>query len=284
MTAAPAARTGVEWHMDRGRMEGGGQADAVTPWNAVRPQKFLQGPQSRWRELVMLMRAFTEMLRGFRHLHFVGPCVTVFGSARFPESHRYYELARRIGAAIAAEGFTVMTGGGPGIMEAANRGAREAGGRSVGCNIRLPFEQRPNRWLDLFVDFRYFFIRKLMLAKYSYGFVALPGGYGTVDELFEILTLVQTRKIEAFPIILAGSEFWNPLLDYLRDTMVAEGTISAGDLQLFRVSDDPVEIAAYVSSVAKAQFGLHERGTSPRWWLLERSVVAGAGGRSGKSV
>ncbi|MFM7869298.1 MAG: LOG family protein, partial [Planctomycetaceae bacterium] len=147
----------------------------------------------------------------------------------------------------------------------------------------LPFEQQPNRWLDLFVDFRYFFIRKLMLAKYSYGFVALPGGYGTIDELFEILTLVQTRKIEAFPIVLAGSEFWNPLLEYLRDTMVAEGTISAGDLQLFRVSDDPVEIAAIVSGVAKSQFGLRERVTSARWWLLERSVRAGEGAGSGKS-
>jgi len=270
--------------MDENRIGGGGSAAAEgLPWNAERPQKFLLGPQSRWRELVMLVRAFTEMLRGFRHLHFVGPCVTVFGSARFPESHRYYQLARRIGAAIVAEGFTVMTGGGPGIMEAANRGAREAGGRSVGCNIRLPFEQQPNRWLDLFVDFRYFFIRKLMLAKYSYGFVALPGGYGTIDELFEILTLVQTRKIEAFPIVLAGSEFWNPLLEYLRETMVAEGTISAGDLQLFRVSDDPVEIAAIVSGVAKSQFGLRERVTGARWWLLERSVRAGEGAGSGKS-
>ena len=127
--------------------------NAAVPWNAARPQRFLQGPQSRWRELVMLVRAFREMLRGFQHLHFVGPCITVFGSARFPETHRYYQLAREVGAAIAAEGFTVMTGGGPGIMEAANRGAREAGGRSVGCNIQLPFEQQPNQWLDEFVDF-----------------------------------------------------------------------------------------------------------------------------------
>jgi hypothetical protein len=217
------------------------------------------------------------MLRGFRHLHFVGPCITVFGSARFPEGHRYYQLARRIGAAIVAEGFTVMTGGGPGIMEAANRGAREAGGRSVGCNIRLPFEQHPNRWLDVFVDFRYFFIRKLMLAKYSYGFVALPGGFGTIDELFEILTLVQTRKIEEFPIVLAGSEYWNPLLAYLRDVMVSEGTISAADLGLFQVSDDPVEIAAILSRTAKAQFGLRERVSGARWWLFEHALSADSG-------
>jgi uncharacterized protein (TIGR00730 family) len=170
-----------------------------------------------------------------------------------------------------------MTGGGPGIMEAANRGAREAGGRSVGCNIRLPFEQQPNRWLDVFVDFRYFFIRKLMLAKYSYGFVALPGGFGTIDELFEILTLVQTRKVEEFPIVLAGSEYWNPLLGYLREVMVSEGTISATDLQLFQVSDDPVEIAAVLSRTAKAQFGLREQVSGARWWLFEHSLSADSG-------
>ena len=249
--------------------------NAAVPWNAARPQRFLRGPQSRWRELVMLVRAFREMLRGFRHLHFVGPCITVFGSARFPETHRYYQLAREVGAAIAAEGFTVMTGGGPGIMEAANRGAREAGGRSVGCNIQLPFEQQPNQWLDEFVDFRYFFIRKLMLAKYSYGFVALPGGFGTIDELFEILTLVQTRKIEAFPIVLAGSDYWNPLLAYLRNTMLADGTISPGDLNLFTVSDDPVAIAQVLSRTARSQFGLRDRVTRPRWWLFERAITSG---------
>lgn len=263
--------------MDEDGLQSDRRTVAEVPWNTTRPQKFLQGPQSRWRELVMLVRAFTEMLRGFRHLHFVGPCITVFGSARFPEGHRYYQLARRIGAAIVAEGFTVMTGGGPGIMEAANRGAREAGGRSVGCNIRLPFEQHPNRWLDVFVDFRYFFIRKLMLAKYSYGFVALPGGFGTIDELFEILTLVQTRKIEEFPIVLAGSEYWNPLLAYLRDVMVSEGTISAADLALFQVSDDPVEIAAILSRTAKAQFGLRERVSGARWWLFEHALSADSG-------
>ncbi len=255
--------------------------NAAVPWNAARPQRFLQGPQSRWRELVMLVRAFREMLRGFRHLHFVGPCITVFGSARFPETHRYYQLAREVGAAIAAEGFTVMTGGGPGIMEAANRGAREAGGRSVGCNIQLPFEQQPNQWLDEFVDFRYFFIRKLMLAKYSYGFVALPGGFGTIDELFEILTLVQTRKIEAFPIVLAGSDYWNPLLAYLRNTMLVDGTISPGDLNLFTVSDDPVAIAQVLSRTARSQFGLRDRVTRPRWWLFERAISSGNSGGAG---
>ena len=275
------ARDAVEQIRDMDTSQQASDVNAAVPWNAARPQRFLQGPQSRWRELVMLVRAFREMLRGFRHLHFVGPCITVFGSARFPETHRYYQLAREVGAAIAAEGFTVMTGGGPGIMEAANRGAREAGGRSVGCNIQLPFEQQPNQWLDEFVDFRYFFIRKLMLAKYSYGFVALPGGFGTIDELFEILTLVQTRKIEAFPIVLAGSDYWNPLLAYLRNTMLADGTISPGDLNLFTVSDDPVAIAQVLSRTARSQFGLRDRVTRPRWWLFERAISSGNSGGAG---
>ena len=275
------ARDAVEQIRDMDTSQQASDVNAAVPWNAARPQRFLQGPQSRWRELVMLVRAFREMLRGFRHLHFVGPCITVFGSARFPETHRYYQLAREVGAAIAAEGFTVMTGGGPGIMEAANRGAREAGGRSVGCNIQLPFEQQPNQWLDEFVDFRYFFIRKLMLAKYSYGFVALPGGFGTIDELFEILTLVQTRKIEAFPIVLAGSDYWNPLLAYLRNTMLVDGTISPGDLNLFTVSDDPVAIAQVLSRTARSQFGLRDRVTRPRWWLFERAITSGNSGGAG---
>ncbi|MEY3459748.1 MAG: family protein YgdH [Planctomycetota bacterium] len=236
-----------------------------------KPLRFLQGPQSRWRELVLLARAFREMLNGFRHLHFAGPCITIFGSARFPENHRYYQLAREIGAAIAREGFTVMTGGGPGIMEAANRGAMEAGGRSVGCNIRLPMEQDPNPWLHESLDFRFFFIRKLMLAKYSYAFVALPGGYGTLDELFEIATLVQTRKVESFPIVLAGVDYWKPMLDYLRTTMVAEGTISADDVDRFILSDSPADIAARVSQIAKAEFGVREVQPRPRWWLFERT-------------
>ena len=235
----------------------------------VAPTRFLQGPQSRWRELVMLTRTMREMFNGFRHLHFVGPCITIFGSARFPESHRYYQLARTIGAEIAREGFTVMTGGGPGIMEAANRGAKDVGGRSIGCNITLPMEQAPNPWLDQFIDFRYFFVRKLMLAKYSLAFVALPGGLGTLDELFEIATLVQTRKVENFPIILAGSDYWQPLLDYMRNTMVSEGTISAEDVDRFLVTDDPRKIARHVSLIAKEQFGIREIAPRPRWWLLE---------------
>ncbi len=233
--------------------------------------RFLNGPQSRLRELTMAFRAFRELITGFRRLHFAGPCVTVFGSARYSELHPYYKLAREIGEQIALSGFTVMTGGGPGIMEAANRGAKDADGRSVGCNIVLPMEQRPNPYLDTFVDFRYFFIRKLMLAKYSYAFIALPGGFGTLDELFEIATLVQTRKVKEFPIVLAGSEYWEPMIRFLRETMVREGTIDAADVDRFIISDSPKEIAETISQVALKQFGLQKGVWKPRWWLMETS-------------
>src|SRR5262245_21448532 len=159
-------------------------------------RRFLQGPQARRSELFRAIRIFIEFIRGFRALHFVGPCVTVFGSARFKEDHPYYALGREVGRALARAGFTVMTGGGPGIMEAANRGAKDVGGRSVGCNIELPEEQRPNPYLDRWITFRHFFVRKVMLVKYSYAFVALPGGFGTLDEIFETATLVQTGKIK----------------------------------------------------------------------------------------
>lgn len=239
------------------------------PSNAAGAKKFLSGPQSRWRELVMLARAFRELLIGFRYLHFAGPCCTIFGSARFREDHRYYQLAREVGAAVAHEGFTVMTGGGPGIMEAANRGAQEAGGRSVGCNIKLPMEQEPNPYLDHYLDFRFFFVRKVMLAKYSYAFIALPGGFGTIDELFEIATLVQTRKIEPYPIVLCGSDYWNPMLEFLRETMVKNKTIDAVDVDRFIVSDSPEEIASIVGKIAREKFGLRDTGPKRKWWLFE---------------
>src|SRR5690348_13721481 len=157
--------------------------------------QFFDSPQNRWENLIYAISVFLGFIKGFRRLHFVGPCVTVFGSARFKEDHPFYQQAREVGAALANMGFTVMTGGGPGIMEAANRGAKEAGGTSIGCNIILPFEQKPNPYLDQMLEFRYFFVRKVMLVKYSYAFVVMPGGVGTMDELFEALTLIQTRKI-----------------------------------------------------------------------------------------
>ncbi len=172
---------------------------------ADRDEQFLlEGPRSRMDELFRVIRIGAEFVSGFRALHFVGPCVTVFGSARPQPDDPHYQLARRVGGELAQAGFTVMTGGGPGLMEAANRGAQEAGGVSIGCSIELPEEEKPNPYLDEFVQFRYFFVRKVMLVKYSYGFVALPGGLGTLDEIFETATLVQTRKIWGFPLILIG--------------------------------------------------------------------------------
>jgi len=170
-------------------------------------------------------------------LHFVGPCVTVFGSARFPAGHRYYELARELGRAVARQGYTVLTGGGPGIMEAANRGAREAGGCSIGCNIRLPREQIPNAYLDRFIEFEHFFVRKVMLVKYSHAFVIMPGGFGTLDEAFETATLIQTGKMNSFPIILMGTDFWQGLRDFASNTMLRGGTVSAVDLDLLQYTD-----------------------------------------------
>jgi hypothetical protein len=233
--------------------------------------QLLKGPGGRGSELLRLFRIAGELLRGFRTLHFVGPCVTVFGSARFPESHAYYTMGRRLGAELARAGFTVMTGGGPGIMEASTRGAKEAGGRTVGCNIKLPHEQRPNPYLDLFLEFRYFFVRKVMLVKYSYAFIALPGGFGTLDELFECATLVQTGKIDRFPMVLMGRDFWQPMLDFLRSRMVEQGTIEQADLDRFIVTDSPEEAAAVVRAVGMEKFGLTVGPRmKPRWWLGEK--------------
>src|SRR5262245_30794742 len=218
----------------------------------------LEGPHSRLQEFRLLLRAGRDFIRGFRALHFVGPCVTVFGSARFDEHHRYYEASREVGAALVGLGFTVMTGGGPGVMEAANRGAREAGGRSVGCNIELPFEQAPNRYLDRWVTVRYFWVRKVLLVKYSYAFVVMPGGFGTLDELTEALTLIQTRKILQFPIVLMGVDYWAPFLAMLK-TMIEAGTISAADLDLMLVTDSVADAMAHIEQHGVQAFGLKRR-------------------------
>jgi len=219
---------------------------------------FLEGPRSRKSEFASVVRIAFELIRGFRTLHFVGPCVTVFGSARFGADHPYYALAREAGARLAGLGFTVMTGGGPGIMEAANRGAREAGGRSVGCNIMLPEEQKLNPYLDVNVTFRHFFVRKLMLVKYSYAFVVMPGGIGTMDELFEATTLVQTGKIENFPVVVFGKDYWRPL-QALLDEMVSAGTIAPSDLDLLLFTDSMDEAMAHIEKHAIEQFGLVRR-------------------------
>lgn len=233
---------------------------------------FIEGPQRRLKELFSAGRIFFELLKGFRALHFVGPCVTIFGSARFQEDHPYYQLAREAGAKLAQAGFTVMTGGGPGIMEAGNRGARDVKGTSIGCNIVLPKEQVPNPYLDKMIEFRYFFVRKLMLIKYSYAFIAFPGGYGTMDELFETATLIQTGKIRDFPIILVGREFWLPLIDFMRVRFVAEGTISNNDLSLINLTDsvDQAVNIAYEAATRRFGVGWREKPHKSRW-LFEKN-------------
>lgn len=212
-------------------------------------RRFLEGPKRRLVELRRALRIFVEFIEGFRALHWLPPCVTVFGSARFGENHPYYAAGREIGAEIARLGLTVMTGGGPGIMEAANRGARDAGGGSVGCNIELPLEQRPNPYLDRWITFRYFFVRKVMLVKYSVAFVALPGGFGTLDEIFETATLIQTGKISNFPLLLYGVDYWRPLLDFLEHTMVQAGTIEHADLDRIVVTDDVDELVGRIRAL-----------------------------------
>ena len=203
---------------------------------------FLAGRRSREADLESAVRFFLEFLRGFESFAFEQPCVTVFGSSRFPESHRYYQLAREVGAALARAGFAVMTGGGSGIMEAANRGAQEAGGLSLGCNISLPREQKPNPYLDKLIQFDHFFTRKVMLVKYSTAFVVMPGGFGTLDEAFEIATLMQTGKLERFPLIAVGGDFWDRLVDFVRDTMLAEGTVSPDDVQFIHQAETAEDV------------------------------------------
>jgi uncharacterized protein (TIGR00730 family) len=237
-----------------------------------RDATLLASPRERFQDLLTLGKIGTDFIRGFRALHFVGPCVTVFGSARFVEGNPYYAQARQVGAMIAKLGFTVMTGGGPGIMEAANRGAKEAGGHSIGCNIRLPHEQKPNPYLDREVTLEHFFVRKVLLIKYSYAFIVMPGGAGTMDELFEALTLMQTRKLTNFPVIVMGSEFWNPM-KALVDSMLKAGTISESDLDLFHLTDSIEEAEQLLRDLAITEYGLMQEetsGTRPKWYLGER--------------
>jgi len=232
---------------------------------------FLEGPQSRGFETKELLRISIEFLRGFRTFHFLGPTVTVFGSARFKPEHAYYAIARQLGSSLARAGFVTMTGGGPGIMEAANRGAKESGGLSVGCNIVLPHEQNINDYVDLWMDFDYFFVRKVMLLKYSLGFVILPGGFGTLDELFETMTLIQTGKLQRFPVVLMCRRYWSPLLEFVRGTMVETGTIDPEDAELFLVTDEPDEAVSHLMRFAVDDYGLTWRAAvKPHWYLGER--------------
>jgi uncharacterized protein (TIGR00730 family) len=243
-------------------------------WEARNPAadqiRFLQGPQPRGFELGKAFEIFCELMRGFRTFHFLAPCVTVFGSARVGEASPHYALSREIGVLLARAGFTVMTGGGPGLMEAANRGAKNVGGISVGCNIKLPKEQQPNAYVDRWITFRHFFVRKVMLVKYSYAFIAMPGGFGTLDEIFEVATLVQTNTIRQFPLILIGREYWAPLMDFLRGRLLGEGMIDPTDYDRLLVTDSPEEAVRSVTEVALHQFGLtYGPHAKRRWYLWE---------------
>jgi uncharacterized protein (TIGR00730 family) len=245
-------------------------AAVVTPPERA-DEIFLDGPNSRFAEFCTLLRVMRDFLRGYRALHFVGPCVTVFGSARIKPDDPHYELARKMGAAIARLGFTVMTGGGPGIMEAANRGAKDVGGRSVGCNIELPFEQGSNMYLDRCVRLHYFFVRKALLVKYSYAFVVMPGGVGTLDELFEALALIQNGKIKHFPVVIMGTDYWRQLIGFI-EQMAQRGKISPSDLHLTFATDSVEEAIAHIRAKAIERYGLkrvaHMRRHFP--WLGER--------------
>ena len=242
-------------------------ADTVKPIIPPKEHVYLDGPKSRSYELSFAWKVFKQFLMGFRNLHFVGPCITVFGSARFKEDHEYYISAREFGMRIAQLGFTTMTGGGPGIMEAANRGAFESGGRSVGCNIRLPFEQVGNKYVHTSVTFEHFFVRKTLLIKYSYAFVIMPGGFGTMDEFFETLTLIQTKTITGFPLVLFGKSFYKELWEAMLD-MSEKGTISKEDLDLVLLTDDVNEAMHHITKYITANYKIKPR--KKLWWLLEK--------------
>jgi len=228
---------------------------------------YLDGPKPRIYELGFAWRVFKEFIYAFRTLHFVGPCITVFGSARFDEAHPYYIAAREFGKRIAALGFTTLTGGGPGVMEAANRGAFENGGDSVGCNIKLPYEQMPNPYVNATITFDHFFSRKVVLVKYSYAFIILPGGFGTMDEFFETLTLVQTKSIEQFPIVLFGIKYYQPLVDYLH-LMAHKGTIKKQDLDLVLLTDDHDSAMHHIHTYVNKNYTIKRR--KRLWWLFEK--------------
>jgi uncharacterized protein (TIGR00730 family) len=233
--------------------------------------EFLEGRQSRLREFYFTLKVVWEFVKGFRTLHFVGPCITIFGSARLREGDPDYEKTKEISSKIAKLGFTIMTGGGPGIMEAANRGAREVGGRSVGVNIELPFEQQPNPYLDRSIDIRYFFVRKVLMLKYSYGFVIMPGGYGTLDEFFETMTLIQTKKIDKFPVVVMNQAYHARLMEYI-DTMIERGTVSPEDKKLFLYTESIDEAVEYLhrNTVDPFQLKKESKEWRPFRWLFER--------------
>lgn len=226
---------------------------------------FVRGPLSRFKELTLAFKVFFNFINAFRKMHFIGLSVTVFGSARFTQESEHYKAAEKIGAELTKLGFTVLTGGGPGIMEAANKGAFEAGGYSVGCNIILPFEQKPNPYLHKWINIPYFFLRKVILVKYSYAFVIMPGGIGTLDELFEALTLIQTKVIQDFPVVIYDSEYHRELWKHI-EMMAKSESISQEDIKLLFMTDSVDDLIKHIETHAIQKFGLTKK---PRWWLLE---------------
>lgn len=235
-------------------------------------KRFLDGPRSRWEELKYAFSVFHELIVGLRKLHFIGPCVTIFGSARFKEEHHYYKLTRKVSSEISKLGFAIMTGGGPGIMEAANRGAKDVGGLSIGCNIVLPKEQNHNSYLDSFVTLNYFFVRKELLRKYSFAFIVMPGGFGTLDEFFEALTLVQTHKSEKFPIVIMGVEFHKSLIEHIMK-MAQEQTINNEDLKLILFTDSIEEAVDHIQKYSINAFNLKLKKAQRTMWILgEKSI------------
>lgn len=235
----------------------------------IPPQKsvYLEGAKPRSYEFLFAWNVLLEFIKGFRTLHFAGPCITVFGSARFTENHMYYKAACEFGKRIAQMGFTTLTGGGPGTMEAANKGAFENGGKSIGVNIKLPFEQKENPYLHKSVTINYFFVRKTLLVKYSYAFIIMPGGWGTMDELFGTLTLIQTKTIHNFPVVLFGKEYYQPLMNYI-EFMHQQGTISKEDLNLVLLTDDYTQAMQHIATYIKKNYVIKPR--KKIWWLFEK--------------
>lgn len=235
-------------------------------------KRFMEGARARWKELKYVGGVFMQFVKGLRALHFIGPCVTIFGSARFKEDHPYYQLTRQVAAEIGNLGFAIMTGGGPGIMEAANRGAKDVGALSVGCNILLPHEQQHNPYLDRYVTMEYFFVRKELLRKYSFAFVVMPGGFGTLDEFFETLTLIQTGKIERFPIVVMGVDFHQDIISHVQ-RMIDERTISPEDMDLLLFTDSVDGVVAHIRKFAEESCSI--KLNPPRkasWVLAERKL------------
>lgn len=233
---------------------------------------FLEGPRNRFKEFWFSLKVFYNFIKAFRKLHFVGPCVTVFGSARFDPENSYYQKAEAVGKKLADMGFTVMTGGGPGIMEAANKGAYLNGGHSVGCNIILPEEQRANPFLHTWINIPYFFVRKFLLIKYSYAFVVMPGGIGTLDELFESLTLIQTKMINHFPVVLFGKEYHKELHHHIQ-IMAEQESISNEDMKLLFITDSVEEMESHLNEYAIVKFNLIKKRIQSKWWFAESSKL-----------